>query len=121
MHELSMAHAVVRTVAEAVPGRRVTCVTLQVGVASGVVPDALRFAWDVAVSGTALDGARLEIASVPLRVTCRECGMTSEMPDAVHVRCAACGGREVRLDGGRELRIETVEVDDVDHEAGVAS
>jgi hydrogenase nickel incorporation protein HypA/HybF len=107
-----MAHAVVRTVVDAVPGRRVTVVTLQVGVASGVVPRALDFAWDVAVAGTPLAGARLDVVRVPLRVQCRACGAGSEVPDPVHVRCGACAGREVDVVGGRELEIASVEVED---------
>jgi hydrogenase nickel incorporation protein HypA/HybF len=113
VHELSMAQAVVRTVTQAVPGRRVTCVTLRIGVAAGVVPQALEFAWDVAVAGTPLDGSRLEIVSVPFSVDCVDCGTTGPIPDAVRVRCPACGSAQVRPVGGRELEISTVEVDDV--------
>ncbi|HEY6796755.1 MAG TPA: hydrogenase maturation nickel metallochaperone HypA [Kineosporiaceae bacterium] len=112
MHELSMAHAVVRAVVEAVPGRRVTAVTLQVGVASGVVAQALVFAWDVAVAGTGLEGSRLDVVRVPLRVTCRDCGATTEIEDGVHVRCGNCTGRGVDVVGGRELELVSVEVED---------
>jgi len=109
-----MAHAVVRTVAEALPGRRVTVVTLRIGVASGVVPQALGFAWDVAVTGTPLAGSRLDVVRTPMIVTCRDCAATTEVPDPVHVRCGACDGRAVDVTGGRELEVATVEVDDVD-------
>ena len=107
-----MAHAVVRTVADAVPGRAVTCVTLRIGVASGAVPEALRFAWDVAITGTALAGSRLDVVRVPLLLACRGCGERSEAADALHVRCGVCTGREVDVIGGRELEIATVEVAD---------
>jgi hydrogenase nickel incorporation protein HypA/HybF len=107
-----MAHAVVHTVAEAVPDRLVTCVTLRIGVASGAVPEALAFAWDVAVAGTALAGSRLEVVRVPLRLACRACGEQSEAADPLRVRCGACEGREVDVIGGRELEIATVEVAD---------
>jgi hydrogenase nickel incorporation protein HypA/HybF len=114
-----MAHAVVRTVADAVPGRVVTCVTLRVGVASGAVPEALRFAWDLAVTGTALAGSRLDVVRVPLVLQCRGCGERSEVADPLHVRCGACAGREVDVVGGRELEIATVEV--TDEPAGVVA
>lgn len=107
-----MAHAVVRTVADAVPDRRVVCVTLRIGVASGVVPEALRFAWDVATLGGALAGARLDVVRTPLSVHCRACGERGEVRDPSHVRCPGCGAREVDVVGGQELEIATVEIDD---------
>lgn len=107
-----MAHAVVRTVADAVPGRTVTTVTLRVGVASGVVPEALAFAWDVATAGGPLAGSRLDVVRVPLALTCRDCAATGESADPVHVRCPACGGRAVDVVAGRELEVASVEVDD---------
>lgn len=107
-----MAHAVVRTVADAVPGRRVTVVTLHLGVASGAVPEALRFAWDVATAGSALAGSRLDVVRVPLSISCRDCGATGEAPDPIRVRCTACGGRGVDVVAGTELEIASVEVED---------
>jgi hydrogenase nickel incorporation protein HypA/HybF len=106
-----MAQAVVRTVAEEVPGRTVTTVTLRIGVASGVVPEALAFAWDVVTVGSALAGSRLDVVRVPLTVSCRACGTTGAA-DPLRVRCGACGDRAVDVAGGRELEIATVEVDE---------
>jgi len=112
---------VVRTVADAVPGRRVTCVTLRIGVASGVVPQALAFAWDLAVAGTLLAGARLDVVRVPLAVTCRDCGARSEVADPLRVRCGACAGNAVDVVGGRDLELASVEVlDDDELAAGAA-
>jgi hydrogenase nickel incorporation protein HypA/HybF len=107
-----MAQAVVRTVANAVPGRRVLAVRLRVGACSGVVPRALEFSWDIAVDGTPLAGARLEVDTVPLTVVCRDCGARTELPDPVGVRCLQCAGRSVDVVGGRELEVASVEVDD---------
>jgi hydrogenase nickel incorporation protein HypA/HybF len=112
MHELSIAESVVRTVVAASAGRRVRTVTLQVGVLSGVVPAALRFAWDVATSGTELAGARLDVHELPVRVACRPCGRQADLPEPLPVRCPACGGREVDVVGGQELEIVSAEVDD---------
>jgi hydrogenase nickel incorporation protein HypA/HybF len=107
-----MALAVVRTVQDAVPGRPVLSVTLRIGVASGAVPEALGFAWDVATAGTALAGSRLDVVRVPLLLACRGCGEHSEAADPLHVRCGACDGREVDIVGGRDLELASVEVAD---------
>ncbi len=53
----------VRTLLPAVPGP-----------VSGVVPDALRFGWDVVTHGTPLEGSRLDVERVPVEVSCAACG-----------------------------------------------
>ena len=65
MHELSIALSLVEAVCDELPqwGSNVTVrrVVVRVGPLSGVVSDALAFAFDVAAEGTAIAGARLEI------------------------------------------------------------
>lgn len=53
--------SLVRTVATHVGDARVKVVCLEVGKLAGVLPDALRFCFDVCVHATPLEGARLEI------------------------------------------------------------
>ena len=73
MHELSVAVQIVETVeAELVPypGSRVTSVALRIGKLSGVVPEALEFAWPAATEGTPLYGSRLEMQLVDAVAWC---------------------------------------------------
>lgn len=114
MHELSVAESVVRTVAQATAGRSVLSVRLTVGALSGVVPEALGFAWDVATTGTPLAGARLDVDVAPVRVRCRPCAVGADLPEPLPVRCPTCGGRDVEVVGGRELEIVSAEVDDAE-------
>lgn len=77
MHELSIAASIVEIASEeaARQGGRVECVHLKLGALSGVVPDALRFSWDLACEETPLAGAKLEIQGAPgteLEVTALE-------------------------------------------------
>jgi hydrogenase nickel incorporation protein HypA/HybF len=111
VHELSIAAAVVRSVTDALPGRRVTCVRLRVGALSGVVAGALGFAWDVAADGL-LAGSRLEVETAPVRTACRTCGREADLPDPLPVRCPHCAGRDVDVLGGREIELVSVDVDD---------
>ncbi|MGF1647813.1 MAG: hydrogenase maturation nickel metallochaperone HypA [Kineosporiaceae bacterium] len=112
MHELSITRSVVRTVAEATGGTRVLVVRMRVGALSGVVPDALRFAWDVAVVDGPLAGSRLEIEEVPVAVACRACERTSDLADPLPLRCPECAGREVDLVRGREIEVVDADIDD---------
>jgi hydrogenase nickel incorporation protein HypA/HybF len=65
MHELSIAMSLVDAVCDELPrlgaGASVRSVRIRVGPQSGVVAEALAFAFDVAVLETPLAGARLEI------------------------------------------------------------
>ena len=65
MHELAIVEGVIDTVTERLPDAKITCVRLEIGALSGVVPDALRFSFELATEGTNLQGAGLEIAEVP--------------------------------------------------------
>src|SRR6187401_2121600 len=80
------------------PGQRVR---LEIGRLYGVVPDAVRFCFDLVTAGTTLDGAELEIDEPHGRVACRGCG-TEFDSDEVLALCP-CGSADVELLRGREL------------------
>ena len=74
MHELAISQSVVDAVLARTGDARVTVVRLDVGRLSGVVPDALRFCFDLVADGTPLAGAELRIAEPPGRARCATCG-----------------------------------------------
>lgn len=65
MHELSIALSLVDCICEELPRLgepiRIRCVHVRVGALSGVAPEALAFAFDVAAEDSAIAGARLAI------------------------------------------------------------
>ena len=61
MHELGITRNLVAIVAERAGGRRVQQVWLEIGAHSGLMPDAVRFCFDVVARGTVLERAILEI------------------------------------------------------------
>lgn len=67
MHELSLMADLVDEVARGLASSlgdevRVLVVRLEIGKRAGVMPEALRFCFDVCTRGTALEGASLDIA-----------------------------------------------------------
>ena len=108
MHELAITESVVATVLERMPDVAVRRVRLEIGRLSGVVPDAVRFCFDLVTAGTSLDGAVLEIDEPSGRVACRRCAAEFDT-DEVLALCL-CGSADVELLRGRELRIRAVEV-----------
>ena len=64
MHELSIAHNIVETVTRHLPPENrapVRWIRLRVGVLNHIASDSLRFCFQAASEGTALEGARLDI------------------------------------------------------------
>jgi len=111
MHELSIADAVVQIVSRHAGGRRVTKVELRVGHLRQVVPSALEFAWELVAAGTPAEGAELCMEEVPASVSCRDCGTESTLR-AFPARCEACGGLDVDVEGGDELLVDALELEE---------
>jgi hydrogenase nickel incorporation protein HypA/HybF len=61
MHELAIVQGIVETVTERSGGIRILRVVVEIGRRTAVLPDALRFCFDLAAEGTAAEGAQLEI------------------------------------------------------------
>jgi hydrogenase nickel incorporation protein HypA/HybF len=114
MHELSIAHAVVSTVVAALPSpdSRVLQVRLRIGELSGLVPQALEFAYDVAAQGTPLADAVLVIERSPIVIDCPRCG-EQELSSAHDFRCPSCEQPCGNVVGGKELEIVDITLDDV--------
>lgn len=113
MHEFSIATSLLEIIsqeARAHQGARVTAVTLRIGTLSGVVPEALEFAFQVLSEGTVAEGARLVIERVALRIACNACG-TASMPADPFIICPLCGSVDVEIKAGRELDIESMEIE----------
>lgn len=108
MHELAITESVIAAVAERVGASKVTRVQLEIGRLSGVVPDSVRFCFDICAAGTVLDGAALDIVETPGRAQCGDCWAQVEVDDLLDV--CACGSANLKLESGQELRITEVEV-----------
>jgi hydrogenase nickel incorporation protein HypA/HybF len=108
VHELSVAGSVVEAVLGRTGEARVTVLRLAVGRLSGVVPDALRFCFDLVVEGTPLEGAELLIEEPAGRARCSACGADFAVDDLVLL--CPCGSADVAVTAGRELLVRSVEV-----------
>jgi hydrogenase nickel incorporation protein HypA/HybF len=93
-------------------GARVAVVRLEVGRLACVVPEALRFCFDVCCRGTLLEGATLEIAEIPGRARCSGCGAERNIESYVDVGVGICdcGGTDLRVCAGEELRVKNLEL-----------
>ena len=110
MHELSIAQGIIEVCEQHAKGKRVKSVSVQIGALSGVVPEALEFCYEAAVSGTLLEGSRLEIERIAATAFCECCGAVAEI-ERFTDSCPCCGGFPLEIRSGEEMRVKELEVD----------
>ena len=117
MHELSIVSSIVDSVTEALaayPGARVKEVRLRVGALASVVEDSLQFCYGIATEGTPLAGSALIVKNLPIVDFCSKCNSEVELPGVQSFRCPRCDELVLDLRQGRELEIESIEIEEVE-------
>jgi hydrogenase nickel incorporation protein HypA/HybF len=108
MHEMALTQSVVEAVCEHAAGRRVSSVRLEIGALCAVVPDAMKFCFELATEDTVAAGARLDLDLTPGIARCRSCKDEFELRDLILL--CPCGSADVEVLAGRDLRILSMEV-----------
>jgi hydrogenase nickel incorporation protein HypA/HybF len=109
VHELSICTAIAKIAHNAAAGRPVERVRVDVGYLRQVVPDTLRYSWEMVVFGTPLDGVPLEVREVPAIIECRQCRARTTLEDPIF-RCSACGSTETDVTSGDELFVTSLDL-----------
>jgi hydrogenase nickel incorporation protein HypA/HybF len=107
MHELGITRSVVAICAEHANGARVKRVTLEIGKLSAILPDAVRFCFDICAKGTVVEGAQLEIIEIPGKAICRQCQRPVHLAQPFG-RCD-CGCNDLEQIAGHELKVKEME------------
>ncbi len=102
---------VVKSAAEAEGGGKVKAVHLKIGRMSGVNAESLRFAFDILSEGTAIEGGRLEIEMIPLKIHCGGCSGDFN-PQQFTMTCPSCGSRDMAIVSGREMEVDYILLED---------
>ncbi|MEK7854923.1 MAG: hydrogenase maturation nickel metallochaperone HypA [Acidobacteriota bacterium] len=108
MHELGITRSVIAICTENAGGAAVKRITLEVGKLSAILPDAVRFCFDICAQGTPVEGAHLEILEIDGKALCADCGAVFRIDDIVG-RCV-CGSRNLKITAGEELKVKEMEV-----------
>lgn len=89
---------------------RVHLIRLRVGALSGVVPEALQFAFENLAPGTLAEGGALQIDEVPARFWCIDCAREFQS-DGFFSECPGCHRPSGDLRAGRELELASLEIE----------
>ena len=113
MHELAITQSMFDVVlkhAEQAKAKKVTKINLVIGEMTGVVGDCVQFYLEFLAKNTVVEGATLAIRNVPAQAKCRTCGNTFEVQELQWI-CPDCGGSSLKVTGGKELFVESIEVE----------
>ncbi|MCU1348520.1 MAG: hydrogenase expression/synthesis HypA [Acidobacteria bacterium] len=113
MHELSIALSIVEGAEEEAArcgAAGVSSVHLRLGLLTGVVKEALLFAYEHACKGTLLEGSRLLIEDVPVLIQCGTCNEPRPPQSLWQLQCATCEAPALDIVQGREMQIFAMEV-----------
>jgi hydrogenase nickel incorporation protein HypA/HybF len=120
VHELGITEEILKTtlsVADERNATRVNDVTISVGELTEVVEFALQFNWDVVTEDTIAEAATLTVRMVAPRSRCGQCGHEYDH-DKWDFTCPECGNMLVENIAGRELQIDSIDIEEPDDEGG---
>ncbi len=113
MHELAITQSmfdIVLKQAEQVKAKKVSKINLVIGEMTGVVADSVQFYLDFLTRGTIAEGASVSLIMVKPKAKCRKCGREFELKE-FDWTCPQCKDISVEIIAGKELFVESIEVD----------
>jgi hydrogenase nickel incorporation protein HypA/HybF len=114
MHEMGITQGILASAldaAESAGAQRISEIRISVGELTEVMEFALQFAFESLTPGTLAEGATLTVTHVGARSRCNTCGAEYDH-DRFQMLCPECDSMDVVLLQGRELQIDSIEVDD---------
>lgn len=112
MHELGIMKDVLQTalrIAEQHNGKKVTKITLRVGVMSGIVPRFCTSMFEYIAKDTIAEGCEMIVEEEPAVFKCLKCGEKTVYNElSSEIKCCACGSPSLRLVEGYKSQIVNV-------------
>ncbi len=114
MHEMAVAENIIRIIEEKLKESdlkgEVKKVNLKIGRLTCVEPEALRLSFEVISRETHLEKANLLVDSIPITGKCKDCRKTAIL-DKMDFSCPLCSSFRIEIKTGRELLIESFEIE----------
>ena len=114
MHEMAIAQSVFDIAfgeADKHDASKINKIKLSIGEFSGVVKDALDFAFEVLKKDTPAADAEIEIEVVKLKAVCKNCGETVCRLSDLKFTGSNCG-RQLTITAGREMKVDYIDIND---------
>jgi len=113
MHEMGIALQIIDIVKASIPNdmkdQPVKSVNLSIGKFSAVIPDSLRFCFQIAVKDTVIENEELHITEQPVVIQCKACQKNQVLTEPIFI-CNFCKSSDVTMISGNELDIVSIEM-----------
>lgn len=113
MHELSITQSLLDTArrhAADAGAARVTRLYLVMGEFSTFVDDSVQFYWEHIAKGTVCEGSELVFRRTKASLLCLDCEAEYTLSEEL-TPCPRCGSARVRISGGDEFRLESMDIE----------
>jgi len=114
MHEMTIAENIIKILEEKLKEKKqkgeVKRINLKIGKLTCVEPEALKLSFEVISKETPLEKASLFIDSIPITGSCKECHKELHL-EVLDFTCPFCGSFRIDIKTGRELFIESFEIE----------
>ncbi len=113
MHELAITEGIMQAAIPAAVksgAKRILEIRLKVGELSGVIPACVEEYFSMLSEGTIAQGAAIVSETIPASIECRDCGWSGPMDRRLR-GCPSCGGKNIRITGGREYYVDSLKVE----------
>lgn len=113
MHELAITQSMfelVKKKGDSVGAKRIRKINLVIGELTGFVHEYMRFYFNFLSKGTIAEGAEFNVKSIPATGRCRNCD-TEVKIEELGWTCPRCSSNSIELVAGKELFVESIEVD----------
>jgi hydrogenase nickel incorporation protein HypA/HybF len=109
MHEVGIAANILEIAQSVAHDYAILKIHVKLGAFTGVVREALEFAFEALKRDTPASHALLEIETIPLIGSCPACGWTGPPEEDYCLICPRCG-MPVNIASGREMQVEYVDL-----------
>lgn len=126
MHEVSVVTSLVDAVIDELSKydvEKVNSVTILVGELTNLGDEQMKFAYEIVVRGTILEGSELIMESIPVEAQCMSCGyegpvrMLTDPDYESHsipiLSCPQCGG-DIKVVKGMECTVKCMDIEEVE-------
>ena len=113
MHELAITEGIMDAAlpeAEKAGAKRIIEIRLKIGELSGVMPECIKYYFDIVSRGTIAEGATISTEKIPVGIECRSCGFKGDI-DRKKIICPSCGKADFTIFKGREYYVDSLEVE----------
>ncbi|MFC1899454.1 hydrogenase maturation nickel metallochaperone HypA [Chloroflexota bacterium] len=113
MHELAITQSMFDLVmqqAEEAKAKKIAKINLVIGEMTGVISDSVQFYFDFFSKGTIAEEATLSFLMVAPKTRCLDCNRLFGLKE-FDWRCPYCGGSNLQIVAGKELFVESIEVE----------